>query len=79
MPVTKRARVAKCGVERLGLLLCAAALATALAPQAAASDLRTDILRHCREVLPSHKVPATINFVPALAIADTGKLIRFHA
>jgi acyl-coenzyme A synthetase/AMP-(fatty) acid ligase len=49
------------------------------APQAAASDLRTDILRHCREVLPSHKVPATINFVPALAIADTGKLIRFHA
>src|ERR1700734_290663 len=49
------------------------------APQAAASDLRTDILRHCREVLPSHKVPATINFVPALAVADTGKLIRFHA
>jgi acyl-coenzyme A synthetase/AMP-(fatty) acid ligase len=49
------------------------------APQAGASDLRTDILRHCREVLPSHKVPATINFVPALAIADTGKLIRFHA
>lgn len=38
MPVTKRARVAKCGVERLGLLLCAAALATALAPQAAASS-----------------------------------------
>jgi acyl-coenzyme A synthetase/AMP-(fatty) acid ligase len=49
------------------------------APQAASSDLRTDILRHCREVLPSHKVPATINFVPALAVADTGKLIRFHA
>jgi acyl-coenzyme A synthetase/AMP-(fatty) acid ligase len=49
------------------------------APQAAGSDLRIDILRHCREVLPSHKVPATINFVPALAVADTGKLIRFHA
>jgi acyl-coenzyme A synthetase/AMP-(fatty) acid ligase len=46
---------------------------------AASSDLRIDILRHCREVLPSHKVPATINFVPALAVADTGKLIRFHA
>jgi acyl-coenzyme A synthetase/AMP-(fatty) acid ligase len=49
------------------------------APQAACSDVRIDILRHCREVLPSHKVPATINFVPALAVADTGKLIRFHA
>jgi acyl-coenzyme A synthetase/AMP-(fatty) acid ligase len=49
------------------------------APQTASSDLRIDILRHCREVLPSHKVPATINFVPALAVADTGKLIRFHA
>lgn len=49
------------------------------APQTASSALRIDILRHCREVLPSHKVPATINFVPALAVADTGKLIRFHA
>jgi acyl-coenzyme A synthetase/AMP-(fatty) acid ligase len=49
------------------------------APQAACNEVRTDILRHCREALPSHKVPATINFVPALAVADTGKLIRFHA
>src|SRR6202042_1456207 len=28
---------------------------------------RQDILHFCREELPSHKVPATINFVPALA------------
>jgi hypothetical protein len=49
------------------------------APEAACSEVRIDILRHCREALPSHKVPATINFVPALAVADTGKLIRFHA
>jgi acyl-coenzyme A synthetase/AMP-(fatty) acid ligase len=40
---------------------------------------RQDILQFCREELPSHKVPATINFVPALAIAETGKLIRHHA
>jgi acyl-coenzyme A synthetase/AMP-(fatty) acid ligase len=49
------------------------------APETSCSEVRIDILRHCREALPSHKVPATINFVPALAVADTGKLIRFHA
>jgi acyl-coenzyme A synthetase/AMP-(fatty) acid ligase len=49
------------------------------APETGCSEVRSDILRHCREALPSHKVPATINFVPALAVADTGKLIRFHA
>jgi acyl-coenzyme A synthetase/AMP-(fatty) acid ligase len=42
-------------------------------------QIRQDILLLCREELPSHKVPATINFVPALAIAETGKLIRRHA
>jgi acyl-coenzyme A synthetase/AMP-(fatty) acid ligase len=49
------------------------------APEAGCSEVRIDILRHCREALPSHKVPAMINFVPALAVADTGKLIRLHA
>jgi acyl-coenzyme A synthetase/AMP-(fatty) acid ligase len=49
-----------------------------IAPDAAC-DVRLDILRLCREALPSHKVPTTINFVPALAVADTGKLIRLHA
>jgi acyl-coenzyme A synthetase/AMP-(fatty) acid ligase len=42
-------------------------------------ELHQDILRFCREALPSHKVPAAINFVPALAVAETGKLIRRHA
>jgi acyl-coenzyme A synthetase/AMP-(fatty) acid ligase len=42
-------------------------------------ELHQDILRLCREALPSHKVPAAINFVPALAVAETGKLIRRHA
>ena len=45
----------------------------------AASEVRIDILRLCRESLPAYKVPATINFVPALAVAETGKLIRLHA
>jgi acyl-coenzyme A synthetase/AMP-(fatty) acid ligase len=42
-------------------------------------DVRIDILRFCREALPAHKVPTIINFVPTLAVADTGKLIRLHA
>jgi acyl-coenzyme A synthetase/AMP-(fatty) acid ligase len=41
--------------------------------------LHQDILRLCREELPSHKVPAAINFVAALAVAETGKLLRRHA
>jgi acyl-coenzyme A synthetase/AMP-(fatty) acid ligase len=49
------------------------------AAEAASSEVRIDILRLCRETLPAYKVPATINFVPALAVAETGKLIRLHA
>jgi acyl-CoA synthetase (AMP-forming)/AMP-acid ligase II len=49
------------------------------APSAVAADeaeLRDDILKHCRGALPRHKVPAAISFVPALAVAATGKLAR---
>jgi len=48
-------------------------------PEAPRSEVRIDIMRLCREALPSHKVPAMINFVAGLAVADTGKLIRPHA
>ena len=41
--------------------------------------LQQDILLLCRETLPSHKVPAVINFVATLAIAETGKLVRRYA
>jgi acyl-coenzyme A synthetase/AMP-(fatty) acid ligase len=41
--------------------------------------LQSDILQFCRGELAVHKVPAVINFVPALAMAETGKLIRRHA
>jgi acyl-coenzyme A synthetase/AMP-(fatty) acid ligase len=41
--------------------------------------IQQDILLLCREALPSHKVPAVINFVAALAVAETGKLIRRYA
>jgi acyl-CoA synthetase (AMP-forming)/AMP-acid ligase II len=38
--------------------------------------LKDDIIKHCRETLPRHKVPAAISFVPALKVAATGKLVR---
>ena len=41
--------------------------------------LQRDILQFCRGELALHKVPVAINFVPALAMAETGKLIRGHA
>lgn len=42
-------------------------------------ELHSDILRMCREALDTHKVPATINFVRALPVAESGKLIRLRA
>jgi acyl-coenzyme A synthetase/AMP-(fatty) acid ligase len=44
-----------------------------------ASALQRDILRFCRTELALHKVPAAINFVPSLAVSDSGKMVRSHA
>jgi acyl-coenzyme A synthetase/AMP-(fatty) acid ligase len=41
--------------------------------------LRDEILKLCRERLAQHKVPAVVSFVPALAVAASGKLERRHA
>ena len=52
------------------------------APESAHRDvdaLQGDILLLCREALSSHKVPTAINFIPALAVAESGKLIRRYA
>jgi acyl-coenzyme A synthetase/AMP-(fatty) acid ligase len=38
--------------------------------------LKSEILQLCRQGLPKHKVPAAIRFVPALAVAASGKLAR---
>jgi acyl-coenzyme A synthetase/AMP-(fatty) acid ligase len=48
-------------------------------PKERTRELQHDILLLCRNELSSHKVPAKINFVPALAVAETGKLVRGHA
>ena len=60
-----------------GAIVVADVVLTA-APPAAENEaaLRDDILKLCRGALPRHKVPAAISFVPALAVAATGKLLR---
>ncbi len=44
-----------------------------------ADALKGEILQLCRADLAKHKVPAAIRFVPALAVAASGKLARQHA
>jgi acyl-coenzyme A synthetase/AMP-(fatty) acid ligase len=51
-------------------------------PQSGSRDVRAlqgDILLLCREALSSYKVPVAINFIPALAVAESGKLVRQNA
>lgn len=40
------------------------------------TKIKNDILKFCRGKLPRYKVPASISFVTALAVAATGKLVR---
>ncbi len=44
------------------------------APQA--ENLKGELLAACRRALPAHKVPARLNFVPALELTAAGKLVR---
>jgi acyl-CoA synthetase (AMP-forming)/AMP-acid ligase II len=44
-----------------------------------ARELQQTIKQFCRESLAPYKVPAAINFVAALAISETGKLVRRNA
>lgn len=41
--------------------------------------IQDDILLLCREALSPHKVPAVINFVPQLIVAESGKVMRRSA
>lgn len=41
--------------------------------------IQDDILLLCRESLSAHKIPAAINVVPTLAIAESGKVMRRNA
>jgi acyl-coenzyme A synthetase/AMP-(fatty) acid ligase len=47
------------------------------APQTGETDrIRNDLLEACRRILPAHKVPARLSFVPALELTAAGKLVR---
>jgi acyl-coenzyme A synthetase/AMP-(fatty) acid ligase len=61
-----------------GALVVADVVLTDPAPGGGA-ELEEEILERCRDVLPRHKVPAAIRFVPALGVAGTGKLVRERA
>jgi acyl-coenzyme A synthetase/AMP-(fatty) acid ligase len=63
-----------------GALVVADVLLKAASPPQAeqARELQKTIKQFCRESLAPHKVPAAISFVPALAISETGKLVRPH-
>lgn len=55
-----------------------------LKPVAAVTDrdfkaIQNDILLLCRNSLSSHKVPATISFVPGFSVAESGKVLRRNA
>jgi acyl-coenzyme A synthetase/AMP-(fatty) acid ligase len=43
------------------------------------SEVKSEILRLCRESLTQYKIPVMISFVPSLPIAESGKLARHHA
>jgi acyl-coenzyme A synthetase/AMP-(fatty) acid ligase len=48
-------------------------------PEGGTQALQREILQFCRAELALYKVPVGINFVPTLAVSQTGKLIRHHA
>ena len=43
------------------------------------TTIQNDILLLCRETLSSHKIPASIHFVPGLPVAESGKVLRRNA
>src|SRR5947207_2652139 len=53
--------------------------AAADAANGRALELEQEIMQRCREILPRHKVPAAISFVPGLIVNATGKLVRRDA
>ncbi len=65
----------------MGSLVIADVVLETAQPSVSSDDhsIQRDILTLCRESLSAHKVPVSINFVPTLAVAETGKLIRRHA
>jgi acyl-coenzyme A synthetase/AMP-(fatty) acid ligase len=40
--------------------------------------IEENILQHCREALPRHKIPAFINVVTSLSVSTAGKMVRSY-
>jgi acyl-coenzyme A synthetase/AMP-(fatty) acid ligase len=62
-----------------GSLVVADVVLTASKGERDVRALQGDILLLCREALSAYKVPSAINFIPALTVADSGKLVRRDA
>ncbi len=63
-----------------GLVVADIVLKKTTEPEASGDPLlQNDILQFCRDKLALYKVPVAINFVPAIDVADTGKLVRRDA
>ena len=43
------------------------------------TEIEEELLRHCRQTLPRHKIPAAINLVAGLGVNGAGKLVRRDA
>lgn len=63
----------------VGAVVVAEIVLDASAETPASKAVEADILNACRAVLPPHKVPASLRFVPSLAVNAAGKLVRDHA
>ncbi len=42
----------------------------------ALAQIKDELLQTCRRVLPAHKVPSLLRFVPSLELTAAGKLVR---
>ena len=63
----------------MGTLVVADVMLADATPEDSTQLLQRDMLHFCRGQLAPYKVPAVINIVPHLAIAETGKLVRRNA
>ena len=80
-PKVRMSRVRARHNSLLGALVVADVVLTtgADAANGRVAGLEQEILQHCRDALPPHKVPAAITIVRALDVAATGKLVRHDA
>jgi acyl-coenzyme A synthetase/AMP-(fatty) acid ligase len=75
-PAVRMSRVRARRSPITGAIVVAEVVLNGDAPPADAAALKADILAGCRSALAPHKAPASLTFVPALAMTAGGKLER---